>query len=117
MLGDIALKYYKQGESCSKCIFKACEDVYKIKLPNEIYEMCGGLNNGFGVGGMCSAAVTSVMFAAFYLGEDENRARIYFLTSLQEKMKSTACGKLKKNCGNAIKQCGDLLEETIEKFK
>lgn len=119
MLGEKALKYFRQGESCSSCIFLACEDFYRIRLPEDIYKMCGGLNNGFGTGGMCSAAVTSVMFIAYYFGNDESKvrkARIYFLTSLQERMKSTSCAKLKKSCGNTIKECGELLEATIDKF-
>ncbi len=119
MLGETALKYYNQGESCSKCIFLACEDMYKIKIDSSIYKMCGGLNNGFGIGEMCSAAVTAVMFIALYFCRDETKikkARIYFLTSIQDRLKSCSCAKLKSNCGNVIRECGEALEETISEF-
>ena len=119
MLGNIAVRYYKNGESCYTCILKACEEFYKISLPAEIYDMTSGFGNGFGVSGMCSAAVTAIMFISCYFKNDEAKmkcARIYFLDKIHEKFGTTCCGKLQKCCKKAIYESGEALEDAIKRY-
>ena len=119
MLGKRASELYRRGESCSACIFKAYEDVYGMRLPKDYYKICPGINNGFGTGGMCSAAVAAVIVLAYRLRDETmiKQARIYFLTAVNEKLKSTSCGRLKTDCRTAVFECGEILEETIDKFE
>ena len=119
MLGEIALKHYKNGESCCTCILKACEEFYKMPLICDVYDMTSGFCNGFSINGMCSALVTGVMFISYYFKSDENkmkRARIYFFNTLHGKLGATNCGKLQKCCKKAIYESGEALEETIIKY-
>ena len=119
MLGETAAKYHKNGESCTACIFKACEEVYGVKFPDGVYDMNFALNNGLGINGMCSAVVTGVLFLGYYFKDDEaalGKARLYFLDNVHRRLGTSCCGKLKKCCKKAITVCGDTLEETIEKF-
>ena len=118
MLGKRASELFKRGESCSACIFKAYEDVYGTKLPKDYYKICMGINNGFGVGGMCSAAAAGVIVLACRLRDETKikQARIFFLSAVSDKLKSTSCGKLKNDCKTAVFECGEMLEKTIDKY-
>lgn len=119
MLGDTAVKYYKNGESCFTCILKACEEFYGITLPPDVYSMTAGFGNGFGVNGMCSAIVTGIMFISYYFKTDEAKmkcARIFFLDKIHEKFGTTCCGRLQKCCKKAIYESGEALEETIRRY-
>ena len=119
MLGDTAVKFYKNGEGCYTCILKACEEFYNYRLPQDICDMTAGFGNGFGVSGMCSAVVTSIMFLSYYFKNDEAKmkcARIFFLDTIHEKFGTTCCGRLQKCCKKAIYECGETLEKTINKY-
>ena len=120
MLGEIAAKYYKSDENCTSCIFKACEEVYGIGLPQDIYDMSLGLVGGLGINAMCGAIVTGVMFLSYYFKKDEvkmKQARICFLDGVNKRLCSTCCGKLKKCCKKAIYETGEALEAAIEKYR
>lgn len=116
MLGEKALEYHKNGISCAECIFRACEDIYKTKLPETLYYMCPALTNGFGAGSICSAAATGAMFLAYRFKNNktvQKQARILYLAKVSEKLDTIDCCKLNKDCAHAIYTCGDLLEEVI----
>ena len=118
MLGKRASEFYRRGESCSACVLKAYEAVYGEKLPKDLYAICPGLNNGFGIGGLCSAAAAGVIVLAYRLRDETKikQARIYFLSAVSDKLKSTSCGKLKSDCKTAVFECGEMLEKTIDKY-
>jgi hypothetical protein len=116
MLGEKALSYYRQGYSCSACILRAGGKLYKLKIPPEIYDMCQGVNNGFGIGEMCSVIVAAVLLLGLIYKDEKliKQKRLLFLSGMQEKFGSLNCGKLKKNCSETIREAGNLLEKIIE---
>ena len=120
MLREKALYYYNRGFNCSQCLLKACESVYGVPISKHSLKLCAAVNNGFGVGNICSVIVSGIM--VFGLLFDENTAkkcRMELLSVLNEKH-SINCMSLKKefndkNCENIIGEIADVVEEIISK--
>lgn len=114
MLKNIAIQYYRKGFNCSQCIIKACSDKYNLKLPKECLDMCKGVYNGFGTGGICSVLVACIMIISFMYPEDVAHRRILVIDGFVQKMGSINCGSIREqNCENVINNACDILEEVI----
>ncbi len=116
MLKDIALEYYYKGFNCSQCILLACNHKYNLTLPKECIEMCRGVYNGFGTGGICSVLVACVMIISFMYPEDVSHRRMCMTDSFAQKMGNINCGKIREdNCEKIIENACDILEEVLKK--
>ena len=122
MLKEKTLYYYSKGFNCSQCLLKACEYVYGVPVSKQSLKLCAAINNGFGVGNICSVIVSGIMI--FGLLFDENTAkklRMELLSVLNERH-SINCMALKKefndkNCQNIIGEIADTVEEIISKYR
>ncbi len=118
MLREKSIYYYKKGFNCSQCLLKACEQVYGINISKQSMKLCSAVNNGFGIGNICSVLISGIMI--FGLLFDENTAkklRIELLTKFKENH-SLNCISLKKefnanNCENIIGEIADIVENII----
>ena len=83
-----------------------------------IMPACGGINGGFGIGGICSGLVASVMVLGLLFDEEEIKwKRILFLMSVQERYGSLECGRLsalQTDCNEFLEGIADILQEVIE---
>ncbi|MDR1559593.1 MAG: C-GCAxxG-C-C family protein [Clostridiales bacterium] len=101
----LAAQFYRRGLNCSQSILKAAELVYKIKVPEQSFNMCQGVGSGFGLGNLCCALVGGVM--VFGLMFDENvtkRMRIRLFDLFQQKYGSIQCAFLTRRVGNDCEQ-------------
>lgn len=115
MLSQRAKYYYKNGYNCSQCILKACGDVYNIKINQQCIDMCKVVNNGLGVGSMCSVLMACVMVLGLLFDEETAKSkRIIFLAQFSERHKNISCSKLKtSDCTYVVTEAADLLENII----
>ncbi len=119
MLSELAIEYYRQGYSCSRCIMKAAEDEYGINAKDTLQAL-GGISNGLGIGAMCSVPITCVLVLGL-LYTDENKIkqkRLEFLIRFKKDFKSFNCSEIQKQvdiCDPVIKRGCDILAEIIEK--
>lgn len=114
MLKNKALEYYKQGNNCSQCILKACNDTFFLNLPRECYMLNGGIYNGFGVGSVCSVLVACIMVIAYMYPQDNGSLRMKMTDGFAQKMGSINCGKIRcQDCSHIICCACDILEEII----
>jgi len=118
MLKKKAIYYYRKGFNCSQCLLKACECVYGIPVSNQSMKLCSALNNGFGIGNICSVIISAVMI--FGLLFDEITAKKLRLIFFEEFSKEYPldCMSLKKkfkgkNCENIIEKIADITENII----
>lgn len=121
MLKKKALYFYNNGFNCSQCIIKACESVYNIPISRQAIKMCSTVNNGFGVGGMCSVLIAGIMVFGILFDEDIAKSkRIKFLSEFQEKHKDINCAQLKSErkhgsrCEELIGEVSDLIEKIVK---
>ena len=118
MLREKALYFYGKGFNCSQCLLKACESVYKIHISNQSLKLCSGVNNGFGIGNMCSVLISAIMIFGLMFDETTaKRLRMKLLTTFGEKH-SLNCMSLKKefndkNCEKIIGAISDVVEKLI----
>lgn len=118
MLRKKALYYYKNGYNCSQCLLKACEQVYGISVSKQSLKLCSAVNNGFGIGNICSVLVSSIMiFGLMFNNNTAKKLRMKLLADFSEKH-SLNCTALKKefndaNCENIIGEIADLTEKII----
>ena len=90
-----AVRYYQEGFNCAQCILKAAAEQYGIKLPKESLNCCRGVNNGFGIGGICSALVGAVMVFGLLFNEERARLmRLQLFLKFHEKHESLNCCSL-----------------------
>ena len=119
MLKEKALYYYRKGYNCSQCILKACESVYKIPISNQSMKLCSAVNNGFGIGSICSVLVSGIMiFGIMFYEVTAKKMRIKLLTMFNSKH-SLDCMSLKKefndgNCENIVGEIAQLIELIID---
>jgi hypothetical protein len=120
MLGEYALKYYNEGYSCSQCIIMAACRQYGIRVNSDnICSATKGINNGFGVGAMCSVPITCVMVIGLYFNNEAviKQKRLEFMLRFKEKFKSFNCSELQKRvyrCDEVIKSGCDILSELLD---
>ena len=122
MLNKIALYYHKKGYNCSQCILKACEEIYNIKCSEETLNLCSAINNGFGIGSMCSVLIAGIMvFGLLFEENTAKKLRLKLLLSFKEKH-SLDCISLKKefnnkNCDKIIEEISNIIENLINEEK
>lgn len=114
------MEYYRQGYNCSQCILKAAEDRYEIPLNRQWMNACAAVNNGFGVGSMCSVLVAGVMVFGLLFGkETAKKLRIKLLTTFYETHGSLNCNSIqakyanKNGCEEIVGYIAELTEKII----
>ena len=110
--------YCDLGENCSRVILQAAAEEYGFSLSEDILAACGGINGGFGIGGICSGLVAAVMVLGLLFDEEEVKwKRILFLMRVQERYGSLECGRLsalQTDCKEILEGIADILQEVIE---
>ncbi len=118
MLKERVRAYCMAGESCSRVILRAAAEEYGVSLSEDILAACGGINGGFGVGGMCSGLVAAVMALGLLFDEEEVKIkRILFLVKVQEKFGGLDCCRLSalgEDCSGVLEGIAEILQEVIE---
>lgn len=120
MLSENAVKYYRNGYNCSKCIIKAAEAEYGIKVGDTPLRMLGAVNNGFGIGIMCSVPIACVaVLGALYKDETAlKRKRLDFLVRFRNEFGSYNCSEIMpriSTCEKVISGGCDILADIIRK--
>ena len=118
MLKERVRSYYEAGESCSRILLQAAAEEYGIFLSEDILSACGGINGGFGIGGMCSGLVAAVMVLGLLFDEADIKAkRILFLIRIQEQFGYMDCCRLsafEEDCSILLEKMAEILQEVIE---
>ena len=118
MLKTKVRNYCGLGENCSRVILQAAAEEYGFSLSKDILAACGGINGGFGIGGICSGLVAAVMVLGLLFDEEEVKwKRILFLMRVQERYGSLECGRLsalQTECNEILEGIADILQEVIE---
>ena len=118
MLKERVRAYCMAEESCSRVILRAAAEEYGVSLSEDILAACGGINGGFGVGGMCSGLVAAVMALGLLFDEEEVKIkRILFLVKVQEKFGGLDCCRLSalgEDCSSVLEGIAEILQEVIE---
>lgn len=113
-----ALRYYQEGYNCAQCILKAAAEQYHFPLPQTSLNCCRGVNNGFGIGGICSALVGAVMvFGLLFEAERARLLRLELFLRFHETHESLNCCSLSacnSNCNALVEDIATLTEEIIE---
>lgn len=117
MLGNLAVDYYRQGCSCSRCILLAVSKRYGIAT-EQLYRALSGVSNGFGVGALCSVPVVCVMVLGLIYSDEViiKQKRLNFLMEFKSRLGSINCSELQHtngNCERVIKIGCDILAELI----
>ena len=118
MLSDMAIAYYNQGYSCSCCIIKGAEKLYGISA-KDTQRALSGINNGFGIGIMCSVPISCIMVLGL-LYKDEStlkQKRLEFLLAFKKTYKSFNCSEIQSkiySCEEVIRKGCDILENLTE---
>lgn len=120
MLSENAVRFYRNGYNCSKCIIKAAETEYGIKVGDTTLKMLGVVNNGFGIGAMCSVPIACVaVLGALYKDEAMlKRKRLDFLVRFRKEFGSYNCSEILpriSTCENVIAAGCDILSEIVKK--
>lgn len=109
--------YYRQGFNCSRCILMAAAETYGFSLPEETLDSCGAVNNGFGIGGICSALVGAVLvFGILFPDERAKFLRLQLFLRFHEKYESLNCCILsacQEDCEGILGDVAELTEELI----
>lgn len=116
MLGKKAIYYYKNGYNCSQCILKACEQEYGIVVSKNMLKMCTVVNNGFGIGNMCSVLIASIMvFGILFDESTAKELRLRLLNEFHDTHSSFNCSAIGKgSCENIIIQIADITQRLIQ---
>ncbi len=118
----LALQYYAQGYNCSQCILKAAEKKYSLPISKQCFNMCSGINTGFGIGDMCSVLIAGIMiFGLLFDNATTKRLRMELLENFEKKHSCLSCKSLKsklkngENCETLVSDIAQLIEELIDK--
>ena len=118
MLKERVRAHCEAGESCSRIILLSVAEEYGISLSQDILSVCGGIQGGFGIGGMCSGLVAAVMaLALLYDGEEVKQKRLLFLIRAQERFGYMDCCRLSalgEDCTAILVEIAEILQEIIE---
>jgi C_GCAxxG_C_C family probable redox protein len=119
---DKVLEYYYQGYNCSQCILKAAEQKYRIPISKQSINLCKGISNGFGIGGICSVIVAGIMILGALLDEETLKiARLKLINAFQDKYSCLNCSQIKKNiglntCETFIVEAADIIDAIISEY-
>ena len=118
MLKERVRAYCAAGENCSRIILQAAAEEYGILLPEEVLAVCGGINGGFGIGGICSGLVASIMVLGLLFDEETVKIkRILFLIKAQDRFGYLDCSRLsalETDCSGVLEEIAGILQEVIE---
>ena len=118
MLKERVRAYCAAGENCSRIILQAVAEEYGISLSQDILAACGGIQGGFGLGGMCSGLVAAVMALGLLFDEEEIKwKRILLLIRMQERFGSLDClrlSALEEDCSHVLEEIAEILQMVIE---
>ena len=118
MLKERVRAHCEAGESCSRIILLSVAEEYGISLSQDILSVCGGIQGGFGIGGMCSGLVAAVMALGLLYDEEEiKEKRILFLLKVQERFGYMDCCRLSvlgEDCTPLLMEIAEILQEIIE---
>ncbi|MDR1537050.1 MAG: C-GCAxxG-C-C family protein [Clostridiales bacterium] len=116
-----SMMHYRRGLNCSQAIIKAAEQRYRIKVPQQSYDMCRGVGNGFGSGNICCALVGGIMIFGILFGESATKSlRIKLLDRFHQLHGTIFCGALTRNgsnnsgCEAIVGDVAGLIEEIID---
>ena len=114
---EIAKKYYSEGMGCSRSILMAFRDKYGY-VTDEVINSANAINNGFGIGGMCSALVAGIMIIGLLYEEEEAYSeRMKLMSCFQCRFCPINCMSLAKernDCTDLIDCVCDYLEEKMK---
>jgi hypothetical protein len=119
MLSDKAIRYYRNGYSCSQCIIMASCDTYSINADrSKLCSAVRGISNGFGVGAMCSVPITcAIIIGMLYTNEaDVKSKRLEFMLRFNKALCSFNCSSIQhsvKSCEQVIALGCDILSELL----
>jgi len=123
-LGKKAISFYNKGHNCSQCVMKAADICYELKLNRNALNMCEGINNGQGVGSVCSVLLAGIMvFGLLFDENDTKRARMLLLSECCDKYGSLDCAVIKKwrkngkNCEDIIFEITNMVEKIIDEIR
>jgi C_GCAxxG_C_C family probable redox protein len=118
---NLAIYFHNQGYNCSRCIIMAAAEKFGFPLPQEVSDCCCGVNNGFGVGTICSALVGSVMVFGILFSEEKTKLmRLELFIQFQEKYGGLNCCMIsacREDCDDVIGDIAELTEKLILKYK
>ncbi|MDR2649686.1 MAG: C-GCAxxG-C-C family protein [Clostridiales bacterium] len=119
---ELAVKYYRKGFNCSQCILKAANIVYNIKVPEQSFNMCRGVDAGFGSGNLCCALVGGVMVFGLMFDKDVTKCmRIRLFELFQQKYSSIQCAALTRRmndgCEQIVADAAALTQRVIEEYR
>jgi len=103
---------------------KAADNCYELKLNRSALNMCEGINNGQGVGSVCSVLLAGIMIFGLLFDEDETKiARMMLLNKCCEKYGSLDCAVMKKwrkngkNCEDIIFDVSNMVGKIVEELR
>ncbi len=116
-----AISFHSQGYNCSSCIIMAASEKFNFAIPQQISDCCGGINNGFGVGTICSALVGSIMvFGILFSEETTKLMRLELLMRFQSKYGGLNCCMIsacREDCDEVIGDIAEYTDELILKYQ
>jgi cysteine synthase A len=133
---EMALRYFKNGLSCSEATIKAFNDHYNLGLPPELHKISTGFGGGLGESGCACGCVTGcVMALGLLAGRDKvhESNRMVFLAThelhsrFREKHRSVCCRALtkkvewlsaehKKLCETYVSDAASISENIIQQW-
>lgn len=89
-----AIRYYREGTECAKCILLAASHEHK-EITEEVISTAGAISNGFGVGTICGCLVSGLMVISAVLGETEAKtSRILLMSDFKLRFGSINCAQI-----------------------
>jgi C_GCAxxG_C_C family probable redox protein len=133
---EMALRYFKNGLSCSEATIKAFNDFYDLGLPPRLHKIATGFGGGLGESGCACGCVTGCVMALGLLAGRERvheSNRMVFLAThelhkrFREKHRSVCCRALtkkvawlsaehKKLCENYVSDAACISEDIISQW-
>lgn len=126
----ISMDYYREGYNCCESIIMAANKKYKLNLNKDILKIASPINNGMGVGSLCSAIIGGVMIIGYIFEKNIspehtpiNHIRMEFIDNVSCKLRAINCSQICKNfisennCTEVISIIADVLDRVICKYK
>lgn len=122
--------YYKNGYNCCEAVIMAADKKYKLGVSKDVLYSANLINNGMGVGSLCSAIIGGVMVIGLVFGRQNTiqdsqlgQLRMQFLDCVNCELKSINCSQICKtplardNCIEVISIIAGILDKIISKYK
>lgn len=125
----LAADYYKDGYNCCEAIIMSANTKYKLNISKEQLKFASCINNGMGVGNMCSTVIGGIMVIGYIFEKKHapehsniNHIRMRFIDDVNNQFKSVNCSQIKKNqmavdnCSYIISIIAMILDNIIAEF-